>query len=207
MFGLTFKDLKKYFNVLPEVTLKDIYPIRSDKDLTAWKFSFDDDNVLFLPVSNILDVIDYAAAYKLLTNAGLYNVMNDYEVYGDEVGIVNKALGITNEKIVKTDDEKNACISVNLATIKPKHLDDEEIEKKNHIGIFFNDCIEPLREDNKYDEIIIVVKGEITEIGAYLFRVQMDLTDRNKRVLCSNVYQCNDFALIKFNVIRKGEPK
>ena len=118
---------------------------------------------------------------------------------------MNKALGITNEKIVKTDDEKNDCINVNLATIKPKHLDDEAIEKKHHIGIFFNDCIEPLREDNKYNEIIIIVKGEIAEIGAYLFRVQMDLTSSNRRVLCSNVYQCNDFALIKFNVIRKEE--
>lgn len=204
LFGLTFKDIKKCFTVLDEVKLEDLYPLRSDQELTAWKFSFDD-NVLWLPVSNLLEVTDFAAAYKLLLNAELYNVYNDYEVYGDEVGLVNKALGITNEKIVKTDDEKNTCINVNLATIKPKHFDDEAIEKKNHIGIFFNDCVEPLREDNMYNEIVIVVKGSITEIAAYLFRVQMELISKTRRVLCNKVYQCNNLALIKFKVFRKEE--
>ena len=64
MFGLTFKDLNNYFTVLDEVTLEDIYPIRTEKELTAWKFSFDDSNILWLPVSNIRDVVDYASAYK-----------------------------------------------------------------------------------------------------------------------------------------------
>lgn len=205
MFGLTFKDLKKYFVVLDEVTLQDIFPIRTENELTAWKFSFDDSNVIWLPVSNIVDVVDYASAYKLLINGELYNVFNDYEVYGDEVGLVNKALGITNETIVKTDLEKNDCINYNKASIMNKHTDDEIIEKKNHIGIFFNDVFEALREDNQYNEVIIIVKGSITEIGAYLFRVQMELSTSKKQILCSKVLQCNDFALIKFKIVRKEE--
>lgn len=203
MFGLTFKDLKNCFTVLDEVTLEDIYPIRTEKDLTAWKFSFDDSNILWLPVSNIRDVVDYASAYKLLVNGELYNVFNDYEVYGDEVGLVNKALGITNETIVKTDLERNECIDYNRATTINKHVDDEVIDKKYHIGIFFNDVFEALREDNKYDEIVVIVKGSTVEIGAYLFRVQMEMSTSKKQIFCNNVIQCNDFALIKFKIVRK----
>jgi len=204
MFGLTFKDLKKYFTVLSNVTLEDVYPIRSDQDLTAWKFSFDD-NVVFLPVSNMTDVIDFAAAYKLLINAELYNVYDDYEVYGDEVGLVNKALGITNDKIVKTDIERTPCTICNMNITHPKHLDDESIEKTYHIGIFFNDCMEALRENNRYNEVVIVVKGSTVEIAAYLFRVQMDLFSKERQIVCSHVYQCNDFALLKFKILRKEE--
>lgn len=203
MFGLTFKDLKKYFVILNEITLDDIYPIRTENELTAWKFSFDDNNVIWLPVSNIKDVVDYASAYKLLLNGELYNVFNDYEIYGDEVGLVNKALGITNENIIKTDLDKNECINYNIATTTNKHIDDEVIDKKNHIGIFFKDIFEALREDNKYDEVVIIVKGDVTEIAAYLFRVQMELSTPKKQILCNKVIQCNDFALIKFKIVRK----
>ena len=205
MFGLTFKDLSKYFTVLDPVQLEDLYPIRTENDMTAWKFSFDD-NVIWLPVSNMLDVTDYAAAFKLLLNGGLYNVYNDYEVYGDEVGLVNKALGITDRSIVKSEyDEKNTCMNYNLSTVKYKHIDDAVIEKKNHVGIFFKDIFEALREDNQYNEIVVIVKGEITEIAAYLFRVQIELTSKDKQILCNQVIQCNDFALLKFKIVRKEE--
>ena len=204
LFDSINKNLTQYFTVLDDVTLEDIFPIRSDKDLTAWKFSFSD-RVLFLPASNLLDVIDYASAYKLLLNGELYNIYNDYEVYGDEVGLVNKALGINNPKIVKTDEETSDCFKCNVSITNPLHLDDEIIEKKHHVGIFFKDVFEALREDNKYDEIIVIVKGEIAEIAAYLFRIQMELTNKDKQILCNKVIQCNDFALIKFTILRKEE--
>ena len=66
-----------------------------------------------------------------------------------------------------------------------------------------NVLVEALREDNKYDEIVIIVKGAVTEIAAYLFRVQMELSTPKKQILCNKVIQCNDFALIKFKIVRK----
>lgn len=200
IFGLEFKDLSKFFVRLDDVSLENIIPLKTEKEYTGWRFTFSNE-VIWLPIGNVNEVLDYAVAFKLLSEAGLYNVFNDYTVYGDEVGLVNKVLSINNENIVK-NMINNDNIKINCNTIIPSHADDSTIEKTNHVGIFFDDCIDYLVNDDTFTEVYLMTKGNAVDIAGYLFSVQMATFRPNRQVLCEKVYMCNDLALMKFKIKR-----
>lgn len=200
LFGLEFKDLSKFFIRLDDVSLENIIPLKTEQEYTGWRFTFSNE-VIWLPIGNVNDVLDYAVAFKLLSSAGLYNVFNDYIVYGDEVGLVNKVLSITDSNIVKNMiDNKN--IDINLNTITPSHIEEDKVEKTKHIGIFFDDCIDYLVHDDTLDEVYLMSKGNAVDIAGYLFSLQMATFRKNRQVLCERVWLCNDLALIKFKIVR-----
>ena len=120
IFGLEFKDLSKFFVRLDEVTLENIIPLKTEQEYTGWRFTFSNE-VMWLPIGNVNEVLDYAIAFKLFSEAGLYNVFNDYTVYGDDVGLINKVLSIDDSNVVK-NMTNNKNIEINLKTIAIKYL-------------------------------------------------------------------------------------
>ncbi len=200
IFGLEFKDLSKFFVRLDEVKLEDIIPLKTEQEYTGWRFTFSDE-VIWLPVGNVNNVIDYAVAFKLFSEAGLYNVFNDYTVYGDDVGLVNKVLSINDESIVK-NMTNNKNIEINIRTIVPGHIEENKVEKTNHVGIFFDDCIDYLTNDDILNEVYLMTKGTPVDIAGYLFSLQMATFRNNRKVLCERVWLCNDLALMKFKIDR-----
>lgn len=200
LFGLEFKDLSKFFIRLDDVNLENIIPLKTEGEYTGWRFTFSNE-VIWLPIGNVNDVVDYAVAFKLLSEAGLYNVFNDYVVYGDEVGLVNKVLSIIDPNIVK-NMISNHNIDINLSTITPIHLEEAKVEKTKHTGIFFDDCIDYLVNDDTLDEVYLMTKGTPVDIAGYLFSLQMATFRNNRKVLCERVWLCNDLALMKFRIVR-----
>ena len=200
IFGLEFKDLSKFFVRLDDITLENIIPLKTEKEYTGWRFTFSNE-VIWLPIGNVNEVLDYAVAFRLFKEAGLYNVFNDYTVYGDEVGLINKVLSINDNTVIKNmTNGKN--IEINLNTILPEHLEENKVEKTNHIGIFFDDCIDYLVNDDTLNEVYLMTKGNAVDIAGYLFSLQMATFSPNRQVLCSKVWLCNDLALMKFIIKR-----
>ena len=200
IFGLECKDLSKFFVRLDEVTLENIIPLKTEQEYTGWRFTFSNE-VMWLPIGNVNEVLDYAIAFKLFSEAGLYNVFNDYTVYGDDVGLINKVLSIDDANVVK-NMTNNKNIEINLKTITPSHLEENKVEKTNHVAIFFDDCIDYLVNDDTFNEVYLMTKGNPVDIAGYLFSLQMAAYRPNRQVLCEKVWLCNDLALMKFKIKR-----
>lgn len=167
-------------------------PIRSERGMTAWKFSFND-KVVWIPSGSIKGITEYGCLFKLL-NTILIDYAAEYEVYDDKTGITAVALGIS-DSIAFSDN--TSCIEQNLDSVK-FGTTQVESKKTKTIGIFFQGALSSVIDDRKYEKVYNLVKGSLADVASYMLFAMMNYTNKTSNYLAETVNICGEYALIRF---------
>ncbi len=188
-----FNSKDAFWNKIEPVSTDTLISLYGKDDRQSWSYNGND--VIFLPEMPVADVLEFMQIHKLFKNIPDSFHKTHAHIMGDMFGLVTQA--INPYKVTYLDDVDNTYIA-NINIVKDYVLKDEEIINK---VIILNDHVETLYELNiDFTEAYMLTReADILTLCAldYMLKGLSATIDADYYFNITKIITCEQYTLIK----------